>query len=168
MKVILYMAMTINGFIAKEDDGTPWSEIVWESYYKIAKNFKAIILGRKTYEIMKRENEFEKIGNPFVVVVTNQTKENKDNLVYVNSPNEAIKLLKEKQFTEILIAGGGKLNASFMKENLINEVILDVEPIIFGKGIKLFSEGDFEANLELIETKKLSENEIQLHYKVKN
>ena len=53
MKVVLYMAMSVNGCIAKENNETPWSDAVWESYYKIAKQFKAIILGRKTYEIMK-------------------------------------------------------------------------------------------------------------------
>ena len=54
-----------------------------------------------------------------------------------------------------------------MKENLIDEIILDVEPLIFGKGIKLFSEGNFEAKLELLEVRKISDNVVQLRYKVK-
>ena len=62
--------------------------------------------------------------------------------------------------------GGGTLNTSFMAENLIDEIYLDVEPIVFGKGIRLFKENDFEAKLKLLEIKKLSNDEIQLHYQV--
>ena len=51
-------------------------------------------------------------------------------------------------------------------ENLIDELYLDVEPIVFGTGIRLFKEEDFEAKLKLVETKKLSANEMQLHYEV--
>ena len=160
------MATTVNGYIAKENNETPWSDAVWDSYYKIAKQFKAIILGRRTYEIMKEVNEFEKIGNPFTVVVSKKDFAHNSNFAIAKSPQEALKILKDKHFAKVLVGGGGTLNSSFMKENLIDEIILDVEPLVFGKGIKLFSENDFDARLELIETKSLSKNTIQLHYRV--
>jgi len=166
MKVILYMAMTVNGLIAKENDETPWSRAVWESYYRIAKRFKAIILGRRTYKIMKEVNEFEKIGNPFTVVVTNRGIKNSQNFAFVKSPKDGINLLKGKGFTEVLLGGGSKLNGSFMKENLVDEIYLDIEPLIFGRGIKLFAEEEFERKLKLIDVNKISANTIQLHYKV--
>ncbi len=166
MKVTLYMAMTVNGMIAKENDETPWSDAVWISYYNVAKQFKAIILGRRTYEIMREINEFEKIENPFTVVVTNQKLTNSKNFAFVKSPRNAIKLLKEKGFSKALLGGGAHLNAAFAKENLIDEIILDIEPMLFGKGIKLFADADFEAKLKLVGVKKLSKDELQLHYKV--
>ena len=58
------------------------------------------------------------------------------------------------------------LNSSFMKEKLIDEIHLDVEPLVFGRGIKLFADDDFESRLELVGTKKLSANTVQLHYRV--
>lgn len=64
------------------------------------------------------------------------------------------------------MAGDGALNASFMLENLVDEIYLDIEPIVFGRGIKVFAENDFEMKLRLIETKKLSNDETQLHYQV--
>lgn len=54
-----------------------------------------------------------------------------------------------------------------MKEDLIDEIYLDVEPLVFGKGIPIFREADFEYELELMEIKKLNKNTIQLHYRVK-
>ena len=158
--------MSANGLIATENGDTPWSDAIWKSYYRIAKQFKAIILGRRTYEIMKSVGEFEKIGNPFTVVVTTQKMSPEENVIFVQSPQEAANLLKKKKYSKAMLGGGGIVNGSFMKENLIDEIILDVEPVIFGKGVNLFGETNFEARLKLVGTKKLSKNEIQMHYKV--
>lgn len=167
MKVILYMAVTANGFIARENDKTSWPKTEWESYRNMVKKAGNIIIGRRTYQIMKEKGEFERIENPFTVVVTHQQFKSNKNFAFAKSPKDAVKLLKKKGFTEAVVAGGGKLNSSFIKENLIDDIYLDVEPLLFGRGIKLFSEGDFEADLQLVETKKLSPDEVQLHYKVK-
>ncbi len=141
MKVVLYMAITANGYIAKENNETPWSDEEWLSFSEKVKEIKNLIVGRKTFEIMEQEKEFQKIGNPFTVIVSNQ-KENNSN--FVNSPEQAIKLLEEKGFSKILVAGGGKLNSSFLQKGLVDEIYLDVEPFIFGKGIQLFAENNFE------------------------
>ena len=155
--------MTANGYIAKENGETPWSVEEWKSFSEKVKEFKNLVIGRKTFEIMKKGNEFQKIAKPFIVIISHK-KENDSH--FVSSPQEAIDLLKEKGFSKILVAGGGKLNSSFMKDGLVDEIYLDIEPLFFGKGVKLFAENDFESNLELIETKQLSKNLIQLHYKV--
>jgi dihydrofolate reductase len=168
MKVVLYMAMTLNGYIARENDETPWSKEIWKSYYKIAKGYKALILGRRTFDIMKEVDEFRKIGNPFTVIVTGQEIDVEKNFISVKSPKDAMKLLKARKFQRILLGGGGKINGSFMKEGLVNEIILDIQPIVFGKGIKLFSDNDFEARLRLIKMRKLPSGIIQLHYAVKS
>ncbi len=166
MKAILYMAMTVNGYIAKENNETPWSEEEWLSFSKFIKEIKNIVIGKNTYEIMKKSNEFSKIGNPFTVIVSKENFAHSSNFFIAKSPKEALKILKEKRFTKALIAGGGMLNSSFMKEKLIDEIYLDIEPVVFGKGIKLFSDITPYAKLEMIETKKLSKSTIQLHYKV--
>ncbi len=166
MQVILYMATTVNGYITKENNETPWSDEEWQSFFKFVKEIKNIVIGRKTYEIMKESGEFSKIGNPFTVVVSKKDFVHNSNFAIAKSPKEALKILKEKNFGKALIAGGGMLNSSFMKEKLIDEIYLDVEPLVFGKGLKLFSDNNFDAKLELIGTKGLSKNTIQLHYKI--
>lgn len=165
MKIILYMAMTANWYIARQNNETPWSSEEWESFSEKVKETKNLIIGRKTFELMEKEEEFQKIWNPFVIVIS---KEKKDNFNFVNSLEKALELLKEKGFTQGLIAGGGILNSLFLQKGLIDEIYLDIEPYIFGKGIKLFAENDFETKLELLSTKQLSKNTIQLHYKIIN
>ncbi|HED36787.1 MAG TPA: hypothetical protein ENI76_00860 [Ignavibacteria bacterium] len=81
-----------------------------------------------------------------------------------SNPKEALEILKG--FNNILITGGSGLNSSFAKENLIDEVIINVESVIIGEGIPLFPSNEFDLNLKLIDVKKLSNDIVQLHYKV--
>lgn len=168
MKIILYMATTVNGFIAKEDGNTDFvSDVEWKSFHGITAQTRNIIIGRKTYEIMKKGNEFSKLDSVKVVVVSGKIiKTDDENHFIVVSPEEAIEFLEKDGFREALIVGGGILNASFMEKNLIDEIYLDIEPIVFGKGIRLFEKSNLEKNLELLGVKKISQNELQLHYRV--
>lgn len=166
MKVILYMAITINGFIAKENDDTSWiSKEEWDSYSLAVRTAGCLIVGRRTYHILTKQPEFEEFKKVKLVAVSQQDFPtlSSDHLV-AHSPREALELLKDHK--EVIVAGGGILNASFMAENLVDEIYLDVEPIAFGKGIRLFRESAFEAKLKLLEVKNLSNNELQLHYQV--
>lgn len=166
------MAMTVNGFIAKEDDNTSWvSENEWKSFSGMIKQAGNMIIGRRTYEIMIKNNEFErsKLDKIKTVVVTSDVSlkiHNPDFIFTVRSPKEALNILRKQGFKKILVCGGRTLNASFMKENLVDEMYIDIEPIIFGRGIKLFADADFESKLKFLGTKKLSGNEIQMHYKI--
>ncbi len=167
MKVILYMAITANGYIARENGDTPWSEEEFEAYYDFVKERGNVVVGRNTYKLMKEGGDFEKCGNPMVVIVSEKNENKNDmNTIFVSSPREAVEVLKEKGFEEIVVGGGGTLNAGFLKEGLFNEMILDVEPLVFGKGIKLFKDTDAEVKLELLEISKLSASTIRLRYGV--
>lgn len=169
MKVVLYMAVSANGLIAKKNDDTSWiSKKEWNSYSLVVRTSGNVVVGSRTYNILTKQHEFSEFKNVVIVVVSrdkNFAPSNHNHFV-VRSPQDAISLLSKKGFRTALVAGGGKLNASFMREKLVDEIFLDIEPIVFGKGISLFAESGFESGLKLVETKKLSKNEIQLHYKV--
>jgi len=170
MKVIIYMASTLNGLIARENDDTSFvSAEDWQGFKNIVNKTGNMVIGRRTYDVMKKGQEFSKFGKVKIVVLTRKkTKNSISNVVFTNKkPKEVIKMLYDEGFEEILVAGGSILNTSFMKENLVDEIYIDVMPFAFGKGIKLFAEDDFEAELELIGTKMTSKNEILLHYRVK-
>ena len=160
------MAMSINGMIAKNDDNTSWiSEKEWNSYSLVVREAGCLIIGRRTYHILTKQPEFSEFKDVKLVVVSNEnfTAFAKNHYVVI-SPEESLDKLKD--FETVIIAGGGILNSSFLKEGLVDEIYLDIEPIIIGKGISIFENKDFEIKLELLETRQLSPNEIQLHYKV--
>ena len=161
------MAMSVNGYIAKEDDDTSFiSKEEWNSYSKEVRGAGNLIIGHRTYDILTKQPEFREFKDVKIVVVSKKKfKTWSKNHLIAKSPLEALNLLKE--FKRVIVAGVGELNTSFIKENLIDEIYLDVEPVIFGRGIKLFDDGDFEKKLKLLGLKKISKDEIQLHYKVK-
>jgi dihydrofolate reductase len=124
-----------------------------------------LIVGHRTYGILTKQLEFAEFKDVKVVVVAHTPVELvADNHAVADSPQQALELLKDAQ--EVVVAGGGALNASFMAQNLVDEIYIDIEPIAFGTGIPLFHGEDFERSLKLLGIKNISGNEIQLHYQV--
>jgi len=166
MKVILYMAISANGIIAKGDDDTSWiSKEEWDSYSLTVRTAGCLIVGRRTYHILTKQPEFSEFKDVKLVAVSQEDfiTLTPDHLI-AHSPKEALDFLKD--YKEVIVAGGGILNASFFAEKLVDEIYLDIEPIILGKGIPIFKDKDFEQKLKLIGQKKITDNEIQLHYQV--
>lgn len=166
MKITVYMAMTVNGLIAKPNDDTPWSTEEFDHYYKTACQFPAVILGRRTYDIMKDGPDFKKMGNPFLVVVSKKQQPSTPSVSFASTPRAALSILQQKGFSQGLLGGGGLVNSSFLKENLVDTLLIDIEPLIFGKGIPLFAPGGFEARLKFSGVKKISDQVVQLKYQV--
>lgn len=166
MKVILYMAISANGMIAKKDDDTDWiSEEEWDSYSLAARTAGCLVVGYRTYHILTNQPEFAELKDVKLITVhTEGFDTSAPNHLVARSPQEALDLLSD--FKEVIVAGGGVLNASFLSENLIDEIFLDVEPIILGEGIPVFKDKDFECKLKFIGQKMLSSDVIQLHYQV--
>jgi len=166
MKVILYMAITANGFIAKNNDDTSWiSRDEWNSYSLATRNAGGLIVGRRTYDILTKQPEFSELKDVKLVAVSENDFETlSENHFVVHLPKEALEHFIGLE--EVIVAGGGTLNASFLSEGLVDEIYLDVEPIIFGQGIPVFKGKDFECELEFLGQKKITDGEIQLHYRV--
>jgi len=167
MKVILYMAISANGMIAKSNDDTSWiSQEEWKSYSEAVRKAGNLIVGRRTYHILTKQPEFSEFKDVRLVIVSknNNLKLLSSNHFIANSPKEALNIMKGAK--EVVVAGGGILNNSFLVENLIDEIYLDIEPIILGEGIPIFKGKDFERKLKFLGMKKISDDELQLHYKV--
>lgn len=170
MKLILYMAMTVNGFVATEEGATDWvSKEDWERFRKVAKETGNVIIGRTTYETMIEEKTFP-LPDCLNVVMTREAPkvEPMKNVVFTDkSAEEVLEDLAKEGFESALLAGGGELNGSFMADGLIDEIYLTVSPVAFGEGVKLFGSGFFKRELDLLGVEKVSDSEVQLHYRVK-
>ncbi len=169
MKVTLYMAISVNGLVAGEGDDTSWvSPEDFAGQAEVAKRIGNIIYGRRTYDIGLTENALP-VPECLNVVVTNRledVQQSKDFLFTNKQPTEIIKELKTKEFSEVLVAGGSEINKLFIEQNLIDEIYVDIEPVLLGKGLPLFQPLGVKIQLELIESKMLNKSTIQLHYKV--
>lgn len=162
------MAITANGLIAKEDDNTDFtSKEDWISFERLARQTGNLIIGHKTYGAYDKNQIWKEVLYLVMTRQPNQQSDQENVKFFSGTPKEALDYLGELKFNQACIAGGGETNAYFIKEGLIDEVYLDVEPTVFSKGIPLFRPVvNFEFKLELLETKMLSPKTIQLHYRV--
>ncbi|MCL5100703.1 MAG: dihydrofolate reductase [Candidatus Marsarchaeota archaeon] len=166
MKIVVYVAMTVNGIIAKDGGKrfVPYDN--WKLFLKKARNVGNLIIGRKTFEAIREGGGLKRLEGIRTIIVSKKGLENIGDFEIVATPEEAVEKIMSAGYRECLIGGGGLLNGSLLGKRLINEILLDVEPYIFDNGIKAFEGTNFDAKLELINVEKISNNEVQLHYKV--
>ena len=170
MKVILYMALSANGFIARADGSEDFlSHENWNKFCDLANTYKNLIVGRKTYEAVKNWEEygFDDLKGEKIVVSQDASYPLAAPYTLATSPEDALNKLKEKGFEEVLLTGGSSLNTAFAKEDLIDEIILSVEPVIIGSGLPLFSSDVHDLPLELVSIQQNKSGVITLHYRVK-
>lgn len=147
MKVVLYMAVAANGMIAMNQGATPWGEASWENFISAVERHQNLVIGRTTYEVMKDEGSLELLrGDPKIIVVSGSAT-NLTDAIAVKSPNAALGELEGQSVA--LIGGGARLATSFISNNLLDEIHLDVEPILIGKGMELLTE-ELTRKLKLI------------------
>jgi len=171
MKVVLMMATSLNGIIATPDNKEDFlSHENWEEFVKAVKQRGCFIWGRKTYENVRTWDAayLDHLKDATKVIVSSDPELIlAAGFIWANSPEEALDILDKKGFKEVVLTGGSKINSSFAKLGLIDEMLINLEGVIVGKGIPLFDPAEFELPLELIESNKITANIIQLRYKVK-
>lgn len=172
MKVVLYMTISLNGIIARENNEEDFlSDYNWGTFVELAHKAGCTIWGRKTYDVVTSTYSKELLDTikdiKKIIVSTDNEFNPKDGFKSAKSPKDALEKSEKLGFKEVILSGGSNLNSSFVKENLIDEIIVNVEPVIIGKGIPLFSISDFDLKLSEPEIEKKLNGIIQLRYKVK-
>ena len=159
--------MTLNGAIARNHN-----ELVgWTSkedkklFSRESKRAGVVIMGRRTYDTIGKP-----LKDRFNIVLTSNPQKEEDErgvLEFTNKPLRALLLdLEKRGYHKAAVIGGSNINGQFLKENLIDEIIVSIEPIIFGKGVPLFAPTDCEVKTALIKIEKINDNTITLYYKV--
>lgn len=169
MKLTLYMAISVDGYIAGLDDDTDWVKDT-DILEEIIAEKKVSIYGRRTYDECVKYEAFPYPKALNIVMTSDKNLlakgETKEYLFTDKSAKEVVELVKSKGFKQALLVGGGKINASFLEAGLIDEMILSVHPLVLGDGIKLFGATSTQANLEFTGGKQMPAGLFQLQYKV--
>jgi dihydrofolate reductase len=163
MKTFIIAAISLDGFIArfKNDFSFDWTSKEDKKFFvEMTKKAGVVIFGSKTYET---------IGHPLkdrLNVVFSKKKKYDGVLNTSLDPQKLLLDLQKGGFKEAAICGGQSIYTLFMKKNLVDEIYLTVEPLIFGQGIGLFRK-NLDTKLKLIDFRKLNDSgSILLHYKV--
>lgn len=167
MKVVLLMAITVDGKIAKHTThpATWTSKADKKVFIEATKSAGVIIMGQTTYDT---------IGRPLpgrLNVVMNPKPDTLENILgtleFTNTqPMELLKELEARGFGTVIIGGGSTINGLFLNQGLLDEVWLTIEPRLFGEGLSLFRGADVNVELQLLEVMKLDENVLQVRYRI--
>ena len=162
MKTILIFVSTLDGKVTKWGDPHVhlWSSHQDQDYYKkIWNESRLIVMGRNTFEAEQRKPS----PNHHLVVMTGhpgkyKSSEVSGRLEFTNeSPAELSERFNKKGFEQMLVVGGPHVATSFLKEELIDELWLTIEPKIFGMGGNFVIEEKLDINLRLIHFEKVNE-----------
>jgi len=172
-KVILYIAASIDGFVARHDGGIDWLSIVEREgedygYAAFYDSVDALVMGRKTYVLSLGFKEWPYPGKRSFVFSRRALKTSREDVVFVSgSVADVLERIEAEGFRRIWLVGGGELTGSFLREDMIDEYVISTIPIILGEGIPLFPAPVREILLELIGTKQFPSGLVQVHYRRK-
>lgn len=175
-KVILALALSLDGYVARENGDVDWlrMEDLSEAQNEMAEFFAsvdAILCGRKTYEkgleLSGGKDYYGDAIMNYVFTRMPQTSERK-NLQFVSgNVKEIVENLKRQDGKNIWLMGGGDLARTFFEEHLIDEIVLGIQPTILGKGLPLFLQHDRQSDLERLDVKTRRSGSVQITYRVK-
>lgn len=167
MQITLYIAPSIDGYIATTTKDSEWvSPVCGESFMQTINDYGCIILGSHTYD--QYMGEMYPIKDVLNIVLSSDPTRTSDNpnLVFVQTVEAALSAAADHGHTKALLIGGGTINASFLAADLIDDLILDIHPLILGKGIKAFENIEKFVRLRRTSVKPMDDDLVQIRYQV--
>jgi dihydrofolate reductase len=176
-KIIVYIATSADGFIARKDGAVDWLDRPRpKGNYGMGEFWKSIdtiLLGRKTYDFVV---QYQKEGGQIpksdhepkhYAFSRRPPKKVLPGFEFVKEPiKKFCKRLRAEKGKDIWMMGGGRIIASFLDEGEIDEFIIHVIPVFIGEGIPLTAPRHRTVPLKLLSTRKYSDGVVRLHYAV--
>ena len=161
-KVTLFIAMSLDGYIADKDGGVDWLNGQEEdgenmdTYSDFIKGIDTIIMGWNTYHQLTSELSPEEWVYPEQVsfVITHREIPSTERIRFTSeSPCDLVKRLREEEGNGIWICGGASIVRQLMETDLIDTLHISVIPTLLGDGVRLFGPLEKEQKLRLFKTK---------------
>ncbi|WP_239255091.1 dihydrofolate reductase family protein [Listeria ilorinensis] len=144
-QVSLYIAVSLDGYIADEDGSVSWLESIdsegdagYEAFFD---NVDTVVMGRTTYQQIFSLTDTFPYSKKDVYVFSNTKAGTQDE--YADFVSGTVdNWLNEISGEHVWLVGGAQLVKQFLKEKAIDRFVLTIAPIILGKGIPLFEQDD--------------------------
>lgn len=164
-KTILYIAVSVDGYIADENGSVEWisghddNEQIEDTFTPFFESIDTVIMGRKTYNQIVNElspDQWPYISAKTFVITHNIEKDDSGNNVSFRDIPVCRLVAEQRQShgKNIWICGGAQIARELIAEDMIDIYHLAIIPTILGKGIRLFDITPRKIDLALIETKK--------------
>lgn len=164
-KVILNLCMSLDSFIEGANGEIDWCFTDQDySMTEFLARIDTIFFGRKSYEQLL-EMAPDAFSDKTPVVFSNTFQDEKIKIIGSNLEKEVNNLLTQPG-KDIWLFGGASLVSSFIKLNLIDEMMIAVHPLLLGKGKPLFEDLEKRVQLKLTDTRTFDTGLVQLFYEV--
>lgn len=147
-RIILYIAASVDGYIADADGGVSWLEAFNREgedygYAELNARVSTLILGANTYHQVLGFGEWPYTGKDTVVVTHHPLAGPPDPRIraYSGPARELAAQLKRDAEGDIWLVGGGQIIGDFARAGLIDQYILFTMPLLLGDGVRLFPPG---------------------------
>ena len=182
MKISVYIATTVDGFIARENgelDWLPGSDGVVEpglededfGYQVFMDSVDVLVMGRNTYELVISSG-FWPYADKRVIVLSSTLKNLSPKLansVELRSDSvEAIYNELKQSGAQHIYIDGGKTIQGFLNACLVNEITITKVPVLIGQGIPLFGRLNKDTKLQHLNSTSFKNGFVQSRYKVVN
>ncbi len=176
-EVILYVASSLDGYIARANGDVDWLEQASEEsegppedygYPEFIANVGTVLMGRVTYEqVLSFDVDYPYAGKAGYVFSRTRAGERDENTQFVDGSDlpGLIRELKSGAGGNIWLVGGGQLVREFLILDLIDRIELFIQPIILGQGIPLFPPPTPQLNLVLADSRAYSSGMVRLTYR---
>ena len=169
-KIILYIAFSLDGYMAEENGSVDWLSSYNEDYgyEKFLSTIDTIIMGKKTYQQVLSFGKWPYSGIK-TYVLTHQKLKKDANVEFISgSIKQIIKTITNQSNKNIWLVGGGQVITEFVKVNLIDEFQIFIMPLFLGKGIPILHEPVNMDALKLIQSQSYENGVIEIHLEKKN
>lgn len=171
-ELILYIAMSLDGYIAGENDDLTFldavaAEGVDYGYQAFVDSVDTVVMGRKTYEVVKKiTDEFPHQGRRVYVITQHQDFEEEQVTFISEALAPWMQKLKAEPGKHIFCDGGAYTVQTLLQAQLIDRFIISVIPVVLGKGTSLFASSDQSYHLQLEKSESWPSGLVQLNYRV--
>jgi dihydrofolate reductase len=171
-KVTFGGASSLDNFIARKDgsyDWIMWSKEAGESMRDYWETIDTIVMGRRTYEIaLQHGASGEHPGiKTYVFSRTLKPRSTERLMVLSDDVVDFVRRLKQEDGKDICVMGGGLLAKPLLEAGLIDEIGLNIHPVLLGSGIPLFHEMPQQIDLELVKCQQFSNGCVLVTYRMK-
>ncbi|HSA55968.1 MAG TPA: dihydrofolate reductase family protein [Gemmatimonadaceae bacterium] len=176
MRTVTYgAACSLDGFIADANGAVDWlhySEDVTDVMAKYWSTVDAILMGRKTWDVAAAaQGESVDAGafgemKSYVFSRTLREIDRPGVTLVSEDPGAFVRRLKGQPGKGICLLGGGELAGSLFEADVIDEVGVNVHPILLGAGVPLFRDPGRRIALELIESRTIAGGCVLATYRV--
>jgi dihydrofolate reductase len=174
-KLVYDVAMTLDNFVAHEDGSTDGfladGEHVPDYLARLAA-YDTVVMGRKTYEygypfgLVPGKRAYPHMRH-FIFSKTLRFGPEAEVEVVAGDEAERVRRLKEEEGTDIYLCGGGAFAGFLLDRELIDQVVIKLNPVVFGRGIRLFGGSSKKVRLDLLSSKAYGNGVLLVRYDVK-